>query len=161
MAEIRSFKDLVVWQKAMELCTNIYEISRAFPNDERFGLTSQIRRAVVSIPSNIAEGYGRQRTQDYLRFLDVALGSLYEVETQLLLCRNLRFAAEDGIAACMSLVRDVDRLLCGLSRAVRNSVRPGTVDGQEQRAAGNSGRSGAACGQVPYAASNLVQSREH
>ncbi|MCC7292354.1 MAG: four helix bundle protein [Phycisphaerales bacterium] len=106
----------------MDLCTSVYEISRAFPNDERFGLTSQIRRAVVSVPSNIAEKYGRQRTHDYLRFLDVALGSLCEVETQLLLCRNLRIASEDGIAGCMSLLRDVDRLLCGLSRAVRNSA---------------------------------------
>lgn len=72
--EIRSFRDLVAWQRAMELCERVYTLSSKFPSDERFGLTAQFRRAAVSVPSNIAEGYGRRRRQEYLRFLGIALG---------------------------------------------------------------------------------------
>ncbi|RPI59311.1 MAG: four helix bundle protein, partial [Planctomycetaceae bacterium] len=77
---IRSYKDLQVWQKSMELAGQIYEATQKFPADERFGLTSQLRRAAVSVPSNIAEGYGRGTRKDYKRFLQVARGSLYELE---------------------------------------------------------------------------------
>ncbi len=82
-AEIRSFRDLVVWQKAMVLVEHVYGFSKLFPSDERYGLTAQIRRAAVSVPSNIAEGYGRHSTSDYIRFLQISLGSLNELQTQL------------------------------------------------------------------------------
>lgn len=116
---IRSFRDLLAWQKAVELCRVVYVASRRFPDDERYGLTSQIRRSAVSIPSNIAEGYGRRSRGDYVRFLDVSLGSLCELETQLILAVRLDFVDGDTVAPCMSLVRDVDRILNALIRALR------------------------------------------
>ena len=121
-SEIQSFRDLIAWQKSMELCEQVYAISKHFPPDERFGLTVQIRRASVSIPSNIAEGYGRRSKQDYLRFLNIALGSLCEVETQLILSVKLGFANSDTVGSCLDLVREVDRVLCGLIRAVSDST---------------------------------------
>ena len=78
-----TFKDLLIWQKAMNLVTDIYKFTRLFPKDEQFGLTSQIRRSSISIPSNIAEGYGRQGKNDYLKFLNIALSSLFEMQTQI------------------------------------------------------------------------------
>ncbi len=125
--EIRSFRDLVAWQKGMDLCQQVYAISARFPADERYGLTAQMRRAAVSVPSNIAEGYGRNRTLDYLRFLNMALGSLYELETQLLLAIRLRFASGDDLCPGMELVRELDRVLCGLIRAVRDSGTRGAA----------------------------------
>ena len=76
---IKSYRDLVVWQKSMELVTDMYTITKVFPKEELYALTSQIRRSAVSVPSNIAEGYGRNSTQDYVRFLQIACGSLYEL----------------------------------------------------------------------------------
>ena len=78
---IKSYRDLVVWQKAMELVTDVYELTKSFPKEELYGLTSQIRRSAVSVPSNIAEGYGRNSTQDYIRFLQIACGLLYKTQT--------------------------------------------------------------------------------
>ncbi|MBI4178447.1 four helix bundle protein [bacterium] len=89
--EIREYKDLKVWQKGMELCERVYEITRSFPKEERFGLTAQARGAAVSVPSNIAEGYGRRTTGDYHHFLNIAFGSLCELETQLMLAARLGF----------------------------------------------------------------------
>ncbi len=80
-SQIRSYRDLRVWQAAMELVTEVYQISKAFPRDELYALTSQLRRCAVSIPSNVAEGYGRNSTSDYVRFLRMAMGSLYELQT--------------------------------------------------------------------------------
>lgn len=120
-AEIRSFRDLVAWQKAVDLCQTIYEASRRFPADERFGLVAQMRRAAVSVASNIAEGYGRRSKGDYLRFLNAALGSLCELETQLILAIRLDFVSGDDLAHSMTLLRDVDRLLSALIRALRSS----------------------------------------
>lgn len=79
---LRTFKDLIVWQKSYTLCGKIYNLTKQFPTDERFGLTSQLRRAAVSIPSNIAEGYKHDTTREYVRYLFIALGSLGEVETK-------------------------------------------------------------------------------
>ena len=120
--DIRSFRDLVAWRKAVDLCQVVYDVSKRFPADERFGLVLQIRRAAVSVPSNIAEGYGRRSRGDYLRFLNVALGSLCELETQLILSVRLGLATGDDVAPGMALVRDVDRLLSALIRAVGRSA---------------------------------------
>ncbi|GMU38670.1 MAG: four helix bundle protein [Phycisphaerae bacterium] len=84
---IRTFKDLAAWQRAMALCKEVYALTRLFPDTEKFGLTAQIRRAEVSIPSNIAEGYGRRNLQESIRFLNIAHRSLGEVETQVLLAQ--------------------------------------------------------------------------
>jgi four helix bundle protein len=83
MKKIRNYRDLIVWQKSIALVTEVYSITRLFPKEELYGLISQIRRSAVSIPSNIAEGYGRYSTNDYIRFLQIAIGSLYEFQTQL------------------------------------------------------------------------------
>ena len=89
------FKELKVWQKAIELVSETYRRSATFPKEELYGLTSQIRRSAISIPSNIAEGCGRKSTKDFSNFLGVALGSAFELETQLIICRNLEFISED------------------------------------------------------------------
>ena len=91
----RKYQQLVVWQKSIELVGEIYRLTKAFPNDEKFGLTSQLRRAAVSIPSNIAEGAGRGSDNDFCRFLYQARGSLTEVETQLLISQQLQYCSID------------------------------------------------------------------
>lgn len=85
------FKDLEIWKQSRLFCTSIYEITYSFPNDEKFGLTNQLRRAAVSIPSNIAEGSSRNSNKDFSRFLEISIGSAYEIETQLLIATDLKF----------------------------------------------------------------------
>ncbi len=94
--------DLIVWQKAMTLVVSIYKLTESLPTDERFGLISQMRRAAVSIPSNIAEGYGRRSKGEYGHFVGIALGSLRELQTQLLLCQMLDLLTdvESAVAVC-------------------------------------------------------------
>ncbi len=79
MKKIKTYRELIVWEKSMSLVNQIYKVSKQFPNDENFGLTSQLRRSAVSVPSNIAEGYGRNSLNDYIRFLNISVGSLYEI----------------------------------------------------------------------------------
>ena len=92
---LKSYKDLKVWQKAYSFCLKVYKATVNFPDEEKFGITSQIRRAVVSIPSNIAEGYGRKTKADYVRFLYIAYGSVCEVETQIMLSGDLGYIKPD------------------------------------------------------------------
>lgn len=116
MAKIEKYEDLIAWQKAYALVLRVYSVTRGFPSDERFGMTSQMRRAAVSIPSNIAEGFGRHSTGDYLRFLDIALGSTYELQTQLRLAHDLGFYQEPDV---LELVAELIRILTGLIRSLR------------------------------------------
>jgi four helix bundle protein len=95
MSNINSYRDLMVWQKAMSLVTEVYAITGNFPSSEMYGLTSQIRRSAVSVPSNIAEGYGRNSTGDYKRFLQIAVGSLFELQTQIEISFNLNYITKD------------------------------------------------------------------
>ncbi len=88
---MNSFRELKVWQKAMDLVTDIYAITTIFPQHEQFGITSQIRRSSISIPSNIAEGFGRNSNNEFVRFLRIAIGSLFELQTQLEISKNLKF----------------------------------------------------------------------
>ena len=113
---IQTYRDLVVWQKSVAFVTRVYTITRHFPNDERFGLTSQLRRCAVSIPSNVAEGYGRHATKDYVRFLHVAEGSLCEVQTQLLIAKNLNFLSSDLFLELDELTREIERMLTSMIR---------------------------------------------
>lgn len=113
---ISTYRDLIVWQKAVSFVTRIYEVTRGYPDDERFGLTSQIRRCSVSIPSNIAEGYGRHATNDYIRFLRIASGSLCEVQTQLLISRNLNFINAETYAELDEATREIERMLTSMIR---------------------------------------------
>lgn len=89
------FKDLEIWKRSRELCTEIYAITTFFPSDEKFGLTNQLRRASVSVPSNIAEGCSRTSNKDFSRFLEIAIGSAYEIETQLLIAYDLGFITNE------------------------------------------------------------------
>lgn len=117
---VRSYRDLIAWQKAMDLAAAVYRVTEAFPAREQFGLSNQMRRASVSIPSNIAEGQGRGTTKDYVHFLHIARGSLQELETQLLLAQRLNFASEPEVHNLLSLCDEVSRLVSGLM----NSLAP-------------------------------------
>lgn len=89
-----AFRDLLIWQKSMNLVTEVYQITNAFPKEEVYGLTSQLRRSAISIPSNIAEGYGKEGNKDYLKILNIGISSLFEMQTQLEISFNLKFINE-------------------------------------------------------------------
>lgn len=91
MSEIKTYKDLIVWQKSIALVSDVYKLVRSFPDDEKYGLSSQIKRSSVSVPSNIAEGYGRSSRKNYIQFLRISRGSLFELETQILIGKKLNF----------------------------------------------------------------------
>jgi four helix bundle protein len=114
----RSYKDLVAWQKSMDLVTATYRTTAGFPRDELFGLTSQLRRAAVSIPSNIAEGQGRLSEKEFRYFLGQARGSLMEVETQIQIAENLGYLKKEQTAPLMHSCAEVGRILNGLLASV-------------------------------------------
>jgi|SRR5581483_4769150 len=113
---MRGHRDLIVWQKAMTLVTDIYRVTRDFPKDELYGLSSQLRRAAVSIPSNLAEGHGRTSRKEFHHFIGNARGSLTEVETQLEIAQNLGFLEEPCAAQLLSKASEVARMLNGLRK---------------------------------------------
>ena len=117
---VRSYQDLIAWQKAMDLVTEIYEVSHKFPREEIFALTSQLRRAAVSIHSNIAEGQGRSSRKEFLYFLGNAKGSLSEVETQVLIARKLDYIDDEVSNSLLNLSAEVGRILNGLLASLRN-----------------------------------------
>jgi len=106
-----SFENLVYWQKARQLAKEIYRLSSSFPKTEQFGLSSQLRRAAVSVVSNIAEGYGRQYRSDYIHFLNIARGSCYEIEAQLILCIDLEFLLEQDVVHARQLCEEIGKML--------------------------------------------------
>ena len=112
-----SFRDLRVWQAAMSLAVHIYDLTRDWPTDERFGLTSQIRRSVSSVAANIAEGHGRQMPRAFVQFLRIAQGSLRETETHLELAQRVGIADENVAASIQTEIDDVSRMLKGLIAA--------------------------------------------
>jgi four helix bundle protein len=116
----KDFRELVVWQKAMELVTEVYRASRAFPKEEMYGLTSQLRRAAVSIPSNIAEGQARPNRGEFLQALGYAKGSLAEVETQVLLAQNLGYLPPPVANQLLERLAEVARLLNGLIHSLQD-----------------------------------------
>jgi len=122
--EIRTFRDLLVWQKSMALVTRVYKETGTFPADEKFGLVAQMRRCAVSIPSNIAEGYGRRASGDYLRFLQIAVGSVYELQTQLEIARNLELLRETSYAAIEKDGSEVAKMLVSLAAKIRSGTKP-------------------------------------
>jgi four helix bundle protein len=117
---VQSYRDLVAWNKAMELVTEIYRVTKKFPKEELFGLMSQLRRAAVSIPSNIAEGKGRLSKGEFRQFLGNARGSLAEVETQILIAQNLSYLDEPETNILLAMVEEVGKVLNGLLSAVKN-----------------------------------------
>ncbi len=107
------FKDLVVWQKAMGLCMEVYRLTKRLPPEELYGLTSQMRRCAVSIPSNIAEGHGRNTYKEELHFLAIAKGSLSELETQYILCESLGYLDRESLTKTIGLAKETGRLIKG------------------------------------------------
>ena len=115
----KSYRDLLVWNKAMDLVVEVYRCTRSFPTDERFGLTAQLRRAAVSVPSNIAEGQGRLSTREFRHFLSNARASILEVETQLELASRLEFLSPSEAESIREAAAEVGRMLNGLLTAIR------------------------------------------
>jgi len=113
---MKTYRDLQVWQKSMSLVTEIYKISKTYPRDEAYGLTSQMRRCAISIPSNMAEGYGRNSINEYLYFLRIATGSLYELQTQMEISINLRYLNRNEFDKLYRLSREIERMLSSLIR---------------------------------------------
>jgi four helix bundle protein len=115
---LRNYKELKVWKKAYALCLQIYEVTKDYPREEKFGLSSQMRRAGVSVPSNIAEGYGRKSTKQYIQQLYVSYGSICEMETQLLLSKDLYYLKEDKFQEINTVISEVERMLKALIRSL-------------------------------------------
>ena len=121
---IKSFRDLIVWQKAMDLVVEVYRASRAFPKEEQFGLNIQLQRSSVSIPSNIAEGHGRQSTREFLNFLSIAYGSLNEAQTQIMLAERLEYLTSEKGTELLDRAAEVARLINGLRNSLNAKLAP-------------------------------------
>ncbi len=120
---VRTFQDLVVWQKAITLVTEIYRVTQKFPKEEIFGLISQLRRAAVSVPSNIAEGQGRLTEKEFRQFLGNARGSLSELETQIIIAKNLGYLDNPDFDNLSTIISEVGRVLNGLISSVISEKR--------------------------------------
>lgn len=123
---VRTYQDLLAWQTAMELVVAIYEATRSFPKEEMYGLTSQLRRAAVSVPSNIAEGQAHGDGRDFARFLRMALGSLQEAETQVILAERLGHLTGDSFRTLLEVAGRTGRLTRGLCQSVASNQQPST-----------------------------------
>ncbi len=105
------FKDLIIWKKSREFCKEIYEVTITFPDSEKFGLVSQLKRASVSVPSNIAEGASRKSNKDFARFLEIAIGSCYEIETQLLISNDLNFLKDNDLNSLTAHLESIIKMI--------------------------------------------------
>jgi len=119
---MKTHKELIVWQKSIELVKSVYLHTQSFPNEELYGLTSQMRRCVVSIPSNIAEGCGRRSDKELIQFLYIALGSASELETQLIISKELSFTNNNSFEDLSSLNNEVIKLLSALLKVLKKSA---------------------------------------
>jgi four helix bundle protein len=120
MSEIRDFKDLMIWQKGMDIAKKCYFLTKHFPADERHGMIQQIRRASSSIPANIAEGYGRSSVGDYKRFLNIAQGSVNELETHLILSARVRLCTEKEIESIIDSLKEESKMIISLIDKLKN-----------------------------------------
>lgn len=121
MKKISSFKDLLVWQKAMNLTISVYSCIKKLPQAENFGLVSQMQRSAVSVPSNIAEGYGRNQTKDFTRFLQISLGSLFELQTQMEICLRLKYIETKDYQDFDQNSIEIAKMFLGLIKKLRES----------------------------------------
>jgi four helix bundle protein len=121
-SKIASYKNLIVWQKAIEFVTVIYKTTKLFPSDEKFNLITQINRAVISVPVNIAEGYGRESSKNYLQFLRISRGSILELETLLLISKNLNYLPIEDYEKLMENLNEISKLLQGLIKSIQNKI---------------------------------------
>ena len=119
---LQNYQDLEVWQKAMSLAEQCYLVTRTFPKEELFGMTSQIRRAAASIPANIAEGQGRQHTKEFLHFLSIARGSLKEVETHLMLSQRVGLMTVEQLETLLKLTDEISRKMSGLRKTLEKRL---------------------------------------
>ena len=122
---INSFRDLRVWQSGMELVTKVYEITQHFPREEIYGLTSQLRRAAVSIPSNIAEGHARESSKEYLNHLSIVQGSLAELQTQIEIALRLDFVEDETAREILELASSLNRQIFALRNAIARKIEEG------------------------------------
>jgi len=121
MRNINSYKDLLIWQKGIILVVRVYQLVKSFPQEELYALTSQIKRASVSIPSNISEGYGRNTDKSFSHFLDISRGSLYELETQLIIAKELDFVVDLKLYdEIMNLIEEESKMINAFSRSLKN-----------------------------------------
>jgi len=116
---IRSYRDLLVWQKAVDLVTGCYTLTKSFPRSEVYGLASQTQRAAVSVAANVAEGHGREHLDDYLRHLSIANGSLMELETHILIAQRLEYVGAVDVELLLDRASEVSRMLAGLTKKLR------------------------------------------
>ena len=116
--KIEDYKDLIVWQRSMELAEEVYRLVKKLPKEELFALSDQIRRAVISIPSNIAEGYERNSTKEYIHFLSIAKGSKAELETQLLLCTKIHYLNNSDIEKSISHIQEIVKMINSLQKNI-------------------------------------------
>ena len=121
-SSIRSYRDLKVWQEGMNIAEACYQITKTFPKEELYGMTSQIRRSAVSIPANIAEGYGREYRAEYIQFLRIAQGSLKELETHLLLCERVKLATSQVIKPLLNRCESLGKMIRSLIRSLQNKT---------------------------------------
>jgi len=119
---LKNFKELKVWQKSYELCLDLYKITNEFPEMEKYGLIAQIRRASIFIPSNIAEGYGRDSLKEYIHFLYNAYGSICELETQILISFDLRYIKKEKFDIILESIKEVERMLMALIRSLKKKI---------------------------------------
>jgi four helix bundle protein len=123
-SEIRSYRDLAVWQRGMDIALKVYEATKDFPSDERFGLTSQLRRASASVPANIAEGHARASTKDFLRHVSIAIGSLAEAATFVELAGRLNYGNVDELRRIFEAMTEERRMLRTLQKSLRRRLPP-------------------------------------
>lgn len=120
---MKSYREIKAWQKSMDLVTEIYHSTESFPESEKFGLTNQIRRAAVSVPSNIAEGFGRNSLPDFIRFLNIARGSLFELQTQIEISHNLLFMTQDVFESLESKAIEIEKIINALVKSLKNKIQ--------------------------------------
>ena len=125
---MKGYRELTVWQKSMDLVVLIYKLVKRLPKEENYVLSDQMRRAAVSIPSNIAEGHGRSSTREYLRFLSIASGSKNELETQLILCVSLEYLSNGDIEPAMLLCDEIGKMLSSIKSKLSPNPYPLTPD---------------------------------
>ena len=118
---MNSYRDLLIWQRGMALVTYVYSLTKLFPKDEQYSITSQIRRSAVSIPSNIAEGFGGHHKQDYLRFLEIARGSLYELQTQLEISKNVNYLNKEELTKTIEMCNELEKMLNSFIKTIAQS----------------------------------------
>jgi len=117
---MKTYREMIVWQKSVDLVTLIYLKTKNFPNEELYGLTNQIRKAAISIPSNIAEGFGRNSKNDFKRFLRISISSTFELQTQIEIAKNLQFLSDDNFKLIYEATREIEAMLSSLIRKLKS-----------------------------------------